>query len=209
MKNLGLLIMRLVLGTLMAAHGAQKLFGWWSGPGLKGTHGFMEMLGMRPGKVWGTMAAVGETSGGALTVLGLLNPIGPLNIMSAMAVAIRRVHWKTPVWASEGGAELPLVNMASAMTIALVGPGKYSLDRAFGLRMPRWLVALTWLNTLGITAAAIMRPEIAERVVEKASSVVPSALQPTTEPGIEVETRPASPSDVTIESAASESGVGL
>jgi putative oxidoreductase len=209
MKNLGLLIMRLVLGTLMAAHGAQKLFGWWSGPGLKGTHGFMEMLGMRPGKVWGTMAAVGETSGGVLTFLGLLNPIGPLNIMSAMTVAIRRVHWKTPVWASEGGAELPLVNMAAACTIALVGPGDYSLDRALGFRMPRALTALAWLSTAGITVAAVVRPEIAETVVQKASTAVPSMIKPTSEPGIEVETRSATPSDATIESTASESGVGL
>ena len=210
MKSIGLLIMRLALGMLMAGHGSQKLFGWWSGPGLKGTHGFMEMLGMRPGKVWGTMAAVGETSGGVLTVLGFLSPVGPLNIASAMAVAIRRVHWKTPVWASEGGAELPLTNMAAATALALAGPGRYSLDRAFGLRMPRWLVALAWLNTIAITAAAILRPEVAETVVEKATSVVPGTLHATSDPDIEVETRQVTtPSDAGSERTPSQSGAEL
>jgi putative oxidoreductase len=62
MADFGLLFLRLTLGSLMAGHGAQKLFGWWKGPGLKGTQGFMENLGMKPGVVWGTLVAVGETS---------------------------------------------------------------------------------------------------------------------------------------------------
>jgi putative oxidoreductase len=153
MKSLGLLILRLVVGTLLAGHGAQKLFGWFSGPGLKGTHGLMEILGPRPGKIWGTIAAVGELSGGALTALGLFQPIGPQNIAAAMSVAIRRVHWKLPIWASAGGAELPLTNLAVAWALILVGPGRYSLDRLLGIRLPRWFVALTWVNHVVMRAA--------------------------------------------------------
>ena len=92
MKDFALLILRLTLGLLMAGHGVQKLFGWFKGPGLQGTSGFMEMLGIRPGRVWGPMVAVGETAGGVLTALGFLFPLGPLNIMASMTVATRRVH---------------------------------------------------------------------------------------------------------------------
>ena len=69
MTNLALLVLRLVVGTLLAGHGAQKLFGWFGGPGLKGTHSFMEKLGFRPGHVWGTMAALGEFCGDTLAEL--------------------------------------------------------------------------------------------------------------------------------------------
>lgn len=167
MKNLALLILRLTLGTLMAGHGAQKLFGWFSGPGLKNTGGFMETLGMRPGHVWGPIAALGEFTGGFMTALGFLSPMGPQNIMGAMAVAGRRAHWKLPVWASQGGAELPLMNFAAALTLAILGPGRYSLDRMFGIRLPRWLVALTWLNHVAVTSAALFRPEVAERATAR------------------------------------------
>jgi hypothetical protein len=127
-----------------------------------------------------------------------------------MIVATRRVHWKTPLWASEGGAELPLTNMAAATAIALIGPGDYSLDRVFGFRMPRWLAALAWLNTVAITVAAVMRPEIAETVVEKATSMVPGTFRPTSEPGVEVETRQrAIPSDAEVEQTVNEAGAGL
>lgn len=192
MKNMGLLIGRLVLGGFMAAHGAQKLFGWFEGPGLKGTHGFMENLGMRPGKVWGSMVAVGETSGGVMTALGLLNPLGPLNIMAAMTVATRRVHWKTPLWASAGGAELPATNFALAALLAVAGPGTYSLDRLIGLRLPRWFAALATVNAAAIVVAAIQRPEVAETVMARATSILPGTLRPTSDPDLMVETRPTS-----------------
>jgi putative oxidoreductase len=167
MKNLGLLVLRLTLGTLMAGHGAQKLFGWFKGPGLHGTSGFMEMLGIKPGRIWGPTAAFGEFSGGVLTALGFLWPMGPLNIMAAMTVAARRAHWKLPLWASQGGAELPMTNIAAALVLATSGPGRYSLDRLFGIRIPRWMAALMTLTTVGAAYAAAQRPDLAERVVTK------------------------------------------
>ncbi|GAC1661940.1 MAG: hypothetical protein NVS9B15_25420 [Acidobacteriaceae bacterium] len=166
LADLSLLIARLTLGGLMAGHGAQKLFGWFEGPGLKGTHGLMDTLGMKPGKVWGSMAAAGEFSGGVLTALGFLTPVGPQNIASAMIVATRRAHWNKPIWVGKGGAELPLTNLGIALVIAAVGPGRFSLDRMFGIRLPKWFVALTWLNTVAITAAALFRPQIAQQMVD-------------------------------------------
>ena len=191
MKNLALLFLRLVVGTLLAGHGSQKLFGWFEGPGLKGTHGFMEMLGMKPGHVWGTVAALGEFFGGILTGLGFLSPLGPMNVAAAMSVAIRRAHWNKPIWASSGGAELPLTNLAAVSVIAAAGPGRYSLDGLFGIKLPRWLVALAGLWTAGVTIAALQRPEIAQTVLDKASDVMPVNFSQSATPDLQVENRPA------------------
>lgn len=195
MKNLGLLILRLTVGTLLAGHGVQKMFGWFGGPGPEGTKGFMEQLGIRPGHVWGPMVMIGETSGGLLTALGLFSPLGPQNIMAAMSVAIKRVHWSKGVWNQGGGIEFPLTNLAAAFTLGLTGPGRYSLDRLFGIRLPRWLIALSWINSIAIAAAAIYRPEIAHRVIAPLQTA-PVAYEPemeyeeTSGPAIEVEQRP-------------------
>ncbi len=191
MKNLALLFVRLVVGTLLAGHGAQKLFGWFEGPGLKGTHSVMEMLGMRPGRVWGTVAALGEIVGGILTGLGFLNPLGPMNVAAAMTVAIRRAHWNKPIWATKGGAELPLTNLAAVSVIAAVGPGRYSLDGLFGIKLPRWVVALAGIWTAGVTIAALQRPEIAQTLLDKASDVMPINFKQPATSDLEVENRPA------------------
>ena|SRR5579872_1101683 len=178
MRNLALLLLRLTVGTLLAGHGAQKLFGWFGGHGLKGTHGFMEMMGMKPGKVWGTMAALSEFGGGVLTVLGFLNPLGPLSIVGTMVVAIKSAHWGKPIWASQGGAELPLTNLAAAGALVLMGPGDYSLDHALGIRMPRLLTALLWLGGAGMTATVLTRPEMAQTVLDRVTGAAPAAAEP-------------------------------
>src|SRR5947209_12737645 len=137
MGNLAVLILRMVVGGLMFGHGAQKLFGHFNGPGLEGTSGFMEMLGLRPGHPWAILAGLSEYGGGLLTLLGFLNPLGPLGTIAAMSVATTKVHWDKPIWATEGGAELPVINAAVSLALMLNGPGKYSLDRALGIRLPR------------------------------------------------------------------------
>ena len=123
----------------MAGHGSQKAFGWFTGPGLEGTSGFMEMLGLTPGHRWATLAAASEFGGGTLTALGLLNPLGPLGVIGSMAMAWKTAHGDKPIWVNEGGAELPLTNIAAFLAIMLNGPGKYSLDRALGIRLPGWI----------------------------------------------------------------------
>src|SRR6185436_14398725 len=90
----GLLIVRLVFGLLMAAHGSQKLFGWFGGYGLAGTAGFFEQLGFRPGKLFAGAAAGTEIVAGLLVAAGLLGPLGPALIVSVMIVAAATVHWK-------------------------------------------------------------------------------------------------------------------
>ncbi|HEV7664635.1 MAG TPA: DoxX family protein [Chloroflexota bacterium] len=148
MRDFGLLLLRLALGGLLAGHGAQKLFGAFGGHGIKGTGGFFESaLGLKPGEQWALLAGGGEFGGGMLTVVGLLHPIGPLTTMAPMIVAWAKVHAGKPIWASEGGAELPLLNMAIAAALICTGPGKWSVDHLLGVRPHP---ALTTLAALGM-----------------------------------------------------------
>lgn len=128
----GLLLTRLVFGLVMAAHGAQKLFGWFGGYGIAGTGGFFEGLGFRPGKLFALAAGLSEFGGGMLVALGLLGPVGPALIVSVMLVAAVTVHIGKPFFASTNGIEVPLLFSAAAVALALTGPGTYSLDAVLG-----------------------------------------------------------------------------
>ncbi len=139
-RDFGLLILRLIVGGLITGHGSQKFFGWFSGPGLKGTAGWLESMGMKPGTPWATGAATSEFGGGLLTSLGLLHPLGPMGTMAAMIMATATAHRGKPIWVTAGGAELPVTNMSAALALILTGPGRFSLDRLFGIRLPRTLV---------------------------------------------------------------------
>ena len=169
-------IVRLVQGSLMAGHGAQKLFGSFGGPGLEGTSGLMEMLGMRPGRPWAYMAGLSGFVGGVLTTLGLLNPLGPLGVIGAMAMATRKAHWNKPIWVTEGGAELPVLNMAISTALMIREPDAFSLDRVLGLRLPRWIgplgligIILTVLySELGVDGAPEQEQEAHDEVQEEA-----------------------------------------
>lgn len=160
MRDLGLLVLRASVGSLVAGHGAQKLFGAFGGPGLQGTAGMMESLGLQPKESWAYAAGLGEFGGGVLTVLGLCTPLGLLGMSGAMATAATTVHGGKPVWVTSGGAELPLTNLAVAATLALAGPGKFSLDALLGLRVPRWfsllglLVMIATVATITTTTAS-------------------------------------------------------
>jgi putative oxidoreductase len=142
----GLLLARLVFGLLMAAHGAQKLFGWFGGYGLTGTAGFFEQLGFRPGKLFAATAAGTEVVAGLLVALGLLGPLGPALIVSVMIVAAVTVHWQGGVFAQTNGIEVPLLYGVAALTMALTGYGALSLDAA---------LALTWSDPVIWTVLAL------------------------------------------------------
>ena len=131
----GLLLARMVLGLLMAAHGSQKAFGWFGGYGLAGTAGFMESLGFRPGRFFAATAAGTEIAGGVLLALGLFGPLGPALIVSVMIVAIATVHWSHGLFAQNNGIEMPLLYAVTAAALALIGNGAYSVDA---------LLSLTW-----------------------------------------------------------------
>jgi putative oxidoreductase len=128
----GLFLIRVVLGLIFAAHGAQKLFGWFGGYGLTGTGGFLEQLGFRPGKRYATAAALSEFTGGLLFALGFLGAVGSALMLSVMIVAIVTVHRKNPFFVATNGIEHPLTFATVAVGIAFTGPGRYSLDYALG-----------------------------------------------------------------------------
>lgn len=127
------LVVRLILGLALMAHGTQKLFGWFGGGGVAGTGGFFEGIGFRPGKLFALMAGLGETAGGLLTALGLGGALGPVLILLVMLVAIGSVHYNKGFFASGGGWELPITNIAVALAIAFGGNGIYSLDNALNI----------------------------------------------------------------------------
>jgi putative oxidoreductase len=162
MIDLGLLILRLVLGFTFMGHGSQKLFGWFGGGGLQGTFGMTNRMGMRPQWFWAVMAALSEFGGGLLTVLGLLTPLGSLGIIAAMLMAIVQVHWSKGFWNSKGGIEFPLINLTSALALGFTGPGRFSLDAALGLALPEPAAILIGLVLviLGVVVAIGTRERV-------------------------------------------------
>jgi putative oxidoreductase len=160
MLGVGLLIGRVVLGLLMAAHGAQKLFGWFGGYGLNATGEFMVQLGFPSGRLFASTAAVTEVASGLLVALGLFGPIGPSLMLSVMIVAAVTVHWQNGVFAMQNGIELPLLYAAGALGLALAGPGPFSLDALLGISSlwtPRVTALVVAVGVMGGVANLMVR----------------------------------------------------
>src|ERR1700682_2746598 len=106
--SLGLLVARVIIGFLMAAHGTSKLLGWFGGHGLRGTGQFFEQIGFRPGPAFAAAASISEITSGLLVAFGFLGPIGPALMISVMIVAAVSVHWEHGLCAAKHGIGLPL-----------------------------------------------------------------------------------------------------
>src|SRR5262245_21535625 len=128
-----ILFIRLTFGLAMAAHGAQKLFGWFSGYGIKKTGGFFEAIGFRPGVPFAIAAGLSELGGGILIAVGLFTPLGAAAVVSAMLGAMISVHVKNGFFAMSDGIELPFLYAVAAVAVAWTGAGAFSLDRLLGL----------------------------------------------------------------------------
>lgn len=128
MLNIGLFIIRLVIGLLFIGHGTQKLFGWFGGYGLKGTGGWFESIGMKPGVTMAVIAGLAEFIGGILFTLGFLTPLAGILMAGTMLMAIVKVHAPNGLWATANGYEFNLTLLAVAIGVALIGPGQYALD---------------------------------------------------------------------------------
>jgi putative oxidoreductase len=128
MLSLGLLIIRLVIGLSFAAHGVQKLFGWLGGYGLKGTGGWFESIGIKPGVTMAFLAGFAELAGGLLFAAGLFTPIAGVVLALTMLVAIVKVHAANGYWSTQNGYEYNLALVAITIGVALTGAGKYALD---------------------------------------------------------------------------------
>jgi len=166
--NAGLLLARGVFGLLMAAHGSQKLFGWFGGYGLDGTGQFFEALGFRPGRQFAAVAAASEVASGLLLAIGLFSPFAAALMLSVMIVAAISVHWQHGLFATSNGIEVPLLYGTAAAALALIGPGQYSLDALLGLTA-WWTSAVASTALLigivgGVANVAIRRASLGEAV---------------------------------------------
>ncbi|MGW5968976.1 DoxX family protein [Streptomyces sp. NPDC055186] len=154
-RDLGLLLLRLGTGGALAAHGAQKLFGWFGGGGIEGTGQFMETIGYTPGKASATAAGLAETGGGALLALGLATPAAGAAAAGAMAGAAA-VHAPNGFFNQEGGYEHAAILGLTAAGIAVAGPGRLSVDHALGHTADRgWMVPVAFAATAAATAVTV------------------------------------------------------
>ncbi|HEV2671625.1 MAG TPA: DoxX family protein [Gemmatimonadales bacterium] len=168
---IGLLILRLVVGLTLAAHGAQKLFGWFGGYGLQGTGGFLEQLGFVPGRRNALFAGLAELGGGVLLALGLATPVAAAMIVAVMTVAAVSAHLKHGFFNHNQGYEYTLILAIASVSIAFTGPGPLSVDATlgFGDAGAAWgFVALV----AGLAGAAV---QLARRQVPGAKQSHPSA----------------------------------
>lgn len=148
----GILILRLVLGLTLAAHGAQKLFGVFGGGGPRGTARSFAGLGFRVPLLMALAAGLAEFGGGLLFAAGLLTPLAALAITVVMLNAIGTVHWRNGLFNSNGGYEFNLLVWTAAVAIADTGPARFSLDNAIGwadnISGPWWGVGVAALSVL-------------------------------------------------------------
>ena len=126
----GALALRIPVGIVFAAHGAQKLFGWFGGYGLEGSGQFFASVGLNPGYLLALLAGLAEFFGGLALVAGLLVRPAAAALAFAMLVAIFAVHWGKGFFAASGGYEFALALFAASLSLLFSGAGRFSVDRA-------------------------------------------------------------------------------
>ncbi|HKE64418.1 MAG TPA: DoxX family protein [Micromonosporaceae bacterium] len=129
--NIGLLLLRVGLAGLLAGHACQKLFGWFRGLGPTGHGAVFDKWGFRPGREMAVLAGVCELVGAGSLAFGFLTPGGCAVVIGTMIVAATP-NSSNGLWAHLGGSEVPVVYAGLGVVVALTGPGRFSLDRAFG-----------------------------------------------------------------------------
>jgi putative oxidoreductase len=167
-RDIGLLILRLGIGGTLAAHGTQKLFGWFGGAGLAKTAVTFDQIGFRPGKANAVAAGLGEAAGGALLATGTGTPGAGAAIAGTMIVA-SSMHASNRFFAADGGLEFPAVLGASAAALALTGPGALSLDHALGHRLNQ-----PWTRSLALAAVIPAALAVISRRRRAAASIIPA-----------------------------------
>ena len=125
----GITLLRIVTGLTFAAHGAQKLFGWFGGYGLEGVAQWMESIGITPGYLMAALAGSAEFFGGLALILGLLTRPAAFVLAITMLVAIFSVHFANGLFMSNNGYEFALALLGGTVAVLIEGAGKLSLDR--------------------------------------------------------------------------------
>lgn len=193
MRDLMLLGTRLVLGSYLAVHGAQKLFGSFGGPGLERAGAGFDRIGLTPGKPMAALAGATELGGGLLTVAGVADPAGPLAIIGAMTVA-SATHRASGPLAANRGFELPLTNLAAAAALAAAGPGRFRIGPPLSRRLATAAVA----GGAVLAAASLAKMLTAARDSVGAAQPAPPAASapdaaPDTAPGASTQPHAAQP----------------
>lgn len=129
------LALRIPVGIIFMAHGAQKLFGWFGGYGLEGTGGWMESIGLGPGYLMALMAGSAEFFGGLFILLGLLTRPAALALAFTMVVAIFAVHFDNGLFMSNNGYEFGLALLAASISLVFSGAGKLALDNKINQKL--------------------------------------------------------------------------
>jgi putative oxidoreductase len=161
--DVGLVLLRLVVGLTFAAHGAQKAFGWWGGPGWDRWQGAMDSLGFRPVRFFAVISTGVELLGGLCLALGLLTPFAAAALLAQSAVIILKVHGPKGFFNTNGGIEFPLALAITTLVIGFVGPGGASLDAAAGFSLPIELRLILLLAGLACGLLTIPLAETANR----------------------------------------------
>jgi putative oxidoreductase len=121
-------ILRVPIGLILAAHGSQKLFGWFGGHGLEGTGQWMASVGLNPGFLMALLAGSAEFFGGVALMLGLLTRPAAFISAITMLVALFWVHWGNGLFLDKHGIEYALALLSATSALTIMGGGKYSLD---------------------------------------------------------------------------------
>jgi len=174
--NIGLLVLRLGFAALLFGHSTQKLFGWFRGGGPAGSGKLFETWGFRPGARLAVVAGVCELLGAGSIALGLLTPGGCALLIGTMTVAASPAA-RNGLWAHLGGNEVPVVYAFLATVIAFTGPGRFSLDHAFGLTGFGHL----WWAAIAVAAGLLAAvPMLLRRRAALRSDAATTALTPST-----------------------------
>jgi putative oxidoreductase len=163
LADLSLLVLRLAIGLVFTAHGAQKAFGWWNGPGFANWQKAMASMRFQPAPLWAFISVAAELGGGVLLVAGFLTPLVAAVLLAQSAVIILKVHLPNGFWNGQKGYEFPLALTAGVVAILGVGPGALSVDAAVGFSLAEpvlWLLLaagiLAGLASYGLTQ--VMQP---------------------------------------------------
>lgn len=152
--DIGLLLLRVVFGGLLAGHGTQKLFGWFDGKGWRATAASFDSMGYNPGKLFGTLAGLSELTGGILLLLGLLTPLASAIVLGTMINAVNAT-WSGGLWSGKG-YETPLLFATVGAVVAFTGPGRFALDYGRPWRRPGVVWGVAAIAVAAIAAVVVL-----------------------------------------------------
>jgi putative oxidoreductase len=153
--DIAMLVLRVGIGSIFVAHGLQKAFGWWEGPGWEGWKGAMTYLGIRPPLFWASISLVAELGGGLALIAGLLVPLAGAGLVAQTIVLFKKVHWPNGFWSPKGGIEFPLAFGVGAFAVQVLGPGAWSVDAVLPVTDVLYEPSVRW-TLLGVAVVGAL-----------------------------------------------------